>query len=155
MNNNIYIVGAGSFAEKLAISLKKFPLDVIGFVDEFRSESLMELPVTKASELVFEPTAFFITAISNQVYTQNAIERLVNIGVARSNIIPLYYDSCCVYLEATLQKNFTENIKKLTQCNGQFSQYELQTRVTPLNNDSISIRLLSRGSLFLSHLISD
>ncbi|NHH91308.1 CDP-glycerol glycerophosphotransferase family protein [Pseudoalteromonas sp. MB47] len=152
MKNLIYIVGAGSFAEKLAISLKKFPLQVVGFIDEFRTEDLMELPVTKASELVFDPSALFITAISNQVYTKNAIERLVNVSVARSNIIPLYYDSCCVYLESTLQKNFTENIKKLTQCNGQFSQYELQTRVSTLNNNSISIRLLSRGSLFLSHL---
>lgn len=152
MKTKVYIVGAGSFAQKLAISLDKFPLDLIGFVDEFRTETLMGLPLTKANELIFDQNALFFTAISHFQYTQNAIERLVNIGVARSNIIPLYYDSCSVYLEATLQKDFTENIKKLTQCNGQFSQYELQTRMNTLNHDSLSIRLLSRGSLFLSHL---
>jgi len=152
MKNLIYIVGAGSFAEKLAISLKKFPLQVVGFVDEFRTEDLMELPVTKANELVFDPSALFITAISNQVYTKNAIERLVNVGVARSNIIPLYYDSCCVYLETTFQINFNENLAKLKSCEGQFPLYEVATRSRKLDSNLISIRLLSRGSLFLSHL---
>lgn len=152
MKTKVYIVGAGSFAQKLAITLKKFPLDLLGFVDEFGSETLMGLPLTKANELIFDHRALFFTAISHFQYTQNAIERLINIGVTRSKIIPLYYDSCSVYLEATLQNNFAENIVKLKNCNGNFAQYETLTCPIALDSQTISVRLLSRGSLFLSHL---
>lgn len=152
MKTKVYIVGAGSFAQKLAITLKKFPLDLIGFVDEFGSETLMGLPLTKANELIFDHSALFFTAISHFQYTQNAIERLINIGVTRSKIIPLYYDSCSVYLEATLQNDFAKNIAKLKSCNGSFAQYETLTRPIALDSQAISVRLLSRGSLFLSHL---
>lgn len=152
MNYEVYIIGAGSFAKKLAITLTKFPISLKGFIDEFAQGKLMSLPVYKACQVVTKKDTIFLSAISNSEYTLNAINRLKKRGISRSQIIPLYYDSCAVYLEATLSNDFATNIVKLANCKGEFENYEADTSPKPLNSDLLSVRLLSRGSLFLSHL---
>lgn len=153
-----YIVGTGTFAEKLAATLSCYQLPVIAFVDEFREEPFLQRPVYKAANIPTEQLdELFFVAISNPVYAQQAKQRLINQGKAAQRIIILYYDSCAVLLAQMFKENLSKTLAFIDQCEGEFIKLErlFYERKAPLGDSEqaqISFRMLSRGGNYYSHL---
>jgi len=152
---DIYIVGAGTFAEKLTATFLSHGLDVNAFIDEFRSEPFINRPVFKANQLInVDSQDLFIITISHPEYAHNAKQRLLKQHVCSDKIIVLYYDSCAMLFEAMLSESVEKTKRCLVSCRGDFLTLEslfYGEQQLDKAKSQISFRMLGRGGNYYSH----
>jgi len=155
----IYIVGAGSFAFKLALVLDKHDL-TFEFIDEYVEKKLLGCRVTKAAELSSACGTFFV-AISIEKYAIEAQKRLAQQGISNNQCLHFICDSSTLMLDQmlTLNKALTKKLYQRPMSdfisfeNAFFSQRK--TQMDSLRNEKkrlIAFTRLGRGGGYPKHL---
>ncbi|UPW20174.1 CDP-glycerol glycerophosphotransferase family protein [Agarivorans sp. TSD2052] len=151
-----YIVGAGSFAAKLASILQQYKIEYI-FVDEYAKSPINSRPVVKAEALT-SSNGLFLVAISIPQYAKAAEERLLEQGVAQKQILQLNYDSAVVTLASMLTINKDKALTELYSPHLSFADFEqrffVKNRVKSSSDSkqfSIGFNFLGRGGGFRKH----
>lgn len=167
MNTQFYVVGAGSFAEKLANVFNEHKV-CVGIVDEIREQRLANLPIIRSEALNCKDVslAFFFIAISVDEYAKNAIKRVQHCGVSKGQIVLLKYDSDVLMIEQMLKTSLErlnatllelkqrDSIVEFAQLDEQF--YRKRTlELAQLNNTSktsIAFCCVGRGGGYYQHV---
>ncbi|SUI76039.1 hypothetical protein [Shewanella morhuae] len=160
MNKLVYIVGGGTFAIKLAKVLIDNSIN-FEFVDELSARTLLGRNVYKAID-VPNVMAYFIIAISHPQYANNAIDRLCDVGVIRSNILPLIYESAANVLEHMLNVDKFRFWRLLDENDGNFLSLEKKFFVENYNDlkhnssnkKNIGFYYIGKGGGFRGHVLN-
>lgn len=155
----VYIVGAGSFAIKLASVLINNKID-FEFIDEYASSPLLERSVYKA-DAVPKINGLYFIAISIDEYATAAITRLTRKGILESQCIKLKHDSDSIMLGHMFEEDNHKIISILSSPLTDFSKIEsvfynkrsdFFESMDFVKNDLIGICCLGRGGGYLGHL---
>lgn len=120
--NNIFVVGAGTFAVRVLEKLGQCVIPVGGIVDELLQADMFHgINVFSFNRNTFEKSkvrnSIFLMAISDQHYRSNALGRLVNNGVPPDRI--LYFEPSA--FDEIFDKQFIPLLKKIPY----FKQHDL------------------------------
>lgn len=156
----IFIVGAGSLAQKLANILNSAGLSYC-FIDEFATGPLLGKTVLKASQLT-TADGIFLIAISFAIHAEKAICRLEQQRVRREQCLHLPNDSTAIVLAEMLRLSVSSTLAMLQQPMTNFVEFEQhffssewqQRQEHHGNSLRIGISTLGRGGGYLEHLAS-
>lgn len=156
----IFIVGAGSLAQKLAAILDNAELAYC-FIDESAPSPLLGKTLFKAEQLACPEGIFFI-AISFSSHAENAICRLEQRQVRRDQCLHLPNDSTAIVLAEMLRQSIHLTLTLLQQPKRDFVDFEQrffanewqQWQQRPHDHLRIGISTLGRGGGYLEHLAS-
>jgi len=154
----IFIVGAGSLAQKLANILNSAELSYC-FIDETATSPLLGKAVIKAGQLT-TAEGIFLIAISFVGYAENAVCRLEQQRVRREQCLHLPNDSAAIVLAEMLRLSVSATLTMLQQPMTNFVDFEQrffasqwqQRQQRRENTVRIGISSLGRGGGYLEHL---
>lgn len=162
---NIAIVGTGNFAVNLDALCASFQLHTDCFVDEFSHGEFRGAPICRAIQLDAERIsgiAKFLIAISNNEHSHNAVDRLLQAGVAREKILPLQDEPALQTLrllheqhgEPVVAALLSGSIQTLAEIEARFSQKNWKQVLASLDPErrTVGVAYYGRGGGYRKHI---